>query len=273
MKRNKRLVLLVSAIILAFVSVHVGYRLYKIHSILKTPSDFERMSVIPKTIEVCAEQKNDLVEVDIGYGTFQSAVDFNLNSAGSKHTVILGEADHVKLFIMPPHNPFFLSEEKTAELDLLKQLPADHPWRKVSGKSKDTSLDLLIRTEHAQLLPFSEVMHMSNTEFFAYLYQLVMKGIVSGKASEIFEYSTAHTRGLIHVVKTDEGKTKVACAIESSAQNIDVGFNFILSGDTTNNVIEIIEPILATLTFDEEFVCAEELITARISEAGIQPNK
>ena len=273
MKRNIRLVLLVSAIILTLISVHAGYRRYKIHSRLKTPSDFERMMVMPRTIEVCAKETTGMKEYDIGYGTFYSSIDFDLSSAGSKHTAILGKADKVKLFIMPPNKPISLGSAIAADVDNVDKLPADHPWREIIGKETDTSIDLLIRSEHAKLRSFTEIMLMSNSEFFAYLYQLVLKGIASNKASEIFEYSTPHTRGLIHVVRTDADKTKVACAIESSAQNIDIGFNFILSGDTTNNVIEIIEPILATLTFDDQFECLEELIAARISEAGIQPNK
>ena len=212
-------------------------------------------------------------EYNIGCGSFRSPINFDLSSAGSRHTVILGEADSIKLLIMPPTKPISLAHSVAAEADNLDKLPSDHPWREIIGKDTDTSIDLFIRSEYAELRPFTETMLMSNSEFLAYLYQLVMKGIVASKASEILVYSTSHSRGLIHVVNTGEEKTKVACAIESSAQNIDVGFNFILSGDTTNNVIEIIEPILATLTFDEEFVCAEELIAARISEAGIQPNK
>jgi hypothetical protein len=86
---------------------------------------------------------------------------------------------------------------------------------------------------------------------------------------EIISYSTPHSRGLVHIYRESKERTEIACAIKSTSGHLAVGFNFTLRDKHAANAFQIIEPILATVVFDEGVNCDSDDIAKIIADAGI----
>ena len=156
--------------------------------------------------------------------------------------MIWGESTNITLYIMPPTKPRTVTNDTTLlNSDILEALPSDHICRTFMTNEVITGIEFqILFTEYTPLRPFLEVLLMGEVEFRLYGIQLLHKLPFKINPSETYLFSTPQAKGFVHVTELDNAKVRVSCAVESAAKHIDVGFNFRLSGDKTNNVLEII---------------------------------
>lgn len=272
----KRIILPASigTILVILISVHIGIRWYKLNEIIKTPDDKRRISQLPATIILSNKEYDKLPLINFGYGTFMSNVDFQLNSRGNHNNVPWGESTGIIFFIVPPSESKMIPNMSFPNLDILEELPINHICRTfMTNKTVTIIENEILLTEYTPLRPFHEILFMGELEFRLYLIQLHLKCSWKINPSETYLFSSPHTKGYVHITKQDNKEVKVHCSVESQSNHICTGLNFVFSNEETNNIIEIIKPILATLSFNEGLEFTEEFIAQKINDAGIKPHK
>jgi hypothetical protein len=249
-----------------------GVRWYKLEGIIEDEGDKRRAQQVPELISLAAEEYDELPQVHFGYGSFKTDIPFQLVSKGRSGNAIWGEASNITFYIMPPFKPHSVSNISW-DSDFFSNLSPNNFCREFMTNDFITTIEHeILFTEYATYRPFHEILLMGELEFRIYLIRLLTKTGRSDKhPNNTYLYSTPYTKGYIHVLQEGDFGVRIRCTVESASKKIGAGFTFILADMRKCNVMGVISPILATLSFDEEVDVCKSVIASKILESGIHP--
>lgn len=253
----------------------IGGRWWVLRKLYRHPDAKHRIAVVPKEIDLSDVQVAHGVICDVGYAEFviPSSAPVDLRSTGNG-CAVLGETEDIWFALLAPFDPS--APDRTADgfKAELSKLPKSHPLRKQFASPGATGLDLEIHAEHRLLPSLWEIVMWDDAHFAFNTVQLFQKGSSTGGGMHsVHKYKTPDTRGLVRVGENPTDLSYAHVSMENRSGTQAVGMLFRVTGNNTNNVMNLFATVLKSFRFKAENLDSKDEVKKIIAEAGILPRK
>lgn len=250
---------------------HFGGRWHVLRKLERDPRARHRMSIVPTELNLSSVQATNGVVCDLGYAEFivPSSEEIRLRRCATG-LGIQGEVKHLSFFFLPPIYPSKIEPQTRRVAEAYARLPRKTPWRPQGMLEDMTETDFMLYVERVTPIPKWKAVLQGRSTFAAYVALLGYKGSYVGVGMHsVRSFETADCRGYVRVGQSSGDTNFAHVVIENHAQSLGVGFYISVSEPATEDVISDLLSILKTFRFTMPDFATEEVIDARMTQAGI----
>jgi len=271
---SKRTTLVIVAVVAAVgvcvapLAIRGGVRYYALQKVLRLPEARQRLSVRPSRRTLTALPH--VQPINLGYATFDtgSSNPISIEASSSGASVLLTNRD-ISMAFLPP-----FSREKTTNLTSAKVSTVEarkHPHiLAYMQELKTNRITAEMTLEETGLLPFSEILLMSNDDFFVYSMRLADKAGNRFGLNEVQFFESPDAKGIARIGKATNDSRFAAVFLASLDGTREVGLLMTIPETASNDLPMLLDPILRSFRFTTEKVDDREKVKALIRGAGIR---
>ena len=269
MKKLALSIVLVVAVLMAWLLVRTCLRYRTVNMVLSQPGVRQRMAIIP-THRTFSYSTNQIQSINLGYATFDVGLTGLVLkvSAGKQGTCILISNTTAQIVFMAPFSP----EELSGEFNGVKISDIQAKFPKTAELLRDYTSDLIqaeIRAENRQAASLWELAWMTEDQFLLYTICIEQK-IAAGGGNEVIYFENPYSKGLIRTVKSPTDRRFSSINLSSLNRQCHVGCKIKLTETSEQDSGKIADHIARSFRFSIEAVPTPVEIAHLVEQAGIK---